>query len=228
MDRLGETWRLRLRDQLKTDRVGYRDLAEVMDVSYTTVQKQLSGGCAERNESLWFIRRACRAMDYSMLWLIFGHGNAKNDHESITPQCPWLDRIGVKDWLLGKIPDPNHLLGWFNTPSVMPSNYDRTFVWSVQSNEMALHGFPRNTWIYIDPDRQVVKRDGRGRSPIVSVGSPVCLVKVLKTDGLMLSQLETVADQVWCLPSNERYPVFKLEDVDIIGAISGSFLLCNQ
>ena len=229
MDVKAEDWRGRVRKKLKQDGYLYRDLAREMKIGYTTFQNHLSD-LDVRRESLWFIRELCAITNYDMPWVLFGI-DVKADH--LIPKVPWLTRAGVSHWMKEgrrKLTD-NHVKSWFNRPDVIATtegHYERMFVWQVLSNEVEDYGWPPNTWLYIDPDQILVKRESRGASPYRTEGSPLCLVRHKASDGLMVCRLETVANKIWVLPGNKMYPAHQLQDVDIVGEVIAGFRKQNR
>ncbi len=60
-----------------------------------------------------------------------------------------------------------------------------------------------------------------GRSPLKTIGTPLAMMRLQQTGGLLICNMETIADQIWCLPPSGHYPALLLEDVDVIGQVSG-------
>lgn len=211
---MAETWRLRVKKRLKDDKINYRDLARNMEIGYTTLQNHLDE--KSNKDSLKFIRSLCRIRKYSMQWVLFGI----DEEEKYIKTSPWLTRHGVNQWIKSKTgTESKHIISWFNLPAILNIASDRTFVWQVKSDEVSDCGWPVNSWLYIDPDRQLIKRESTGLSKYQTTGSPLCLVKLKESDGLMICRLETVANRIWVLPGNTMYPVHTLDDVELIGQV---------
>ncbi len=185
-----------------------------MNIGYTTLQNNLDEN--QQRDSLGFIRNLCRITKYSMHWVLFGI----EQDEKYQQSAPWLTRTGVKQWLKSKTGvEPKHIINWFGCPKIFKNVSDRLFLWQLKSNEAEDCGWPSRSWLYIDPDIELIKRESTGLSKYQTKDSPLCLVRLKSTDGLMICRLETVANQIWVLPGNKVYPVHQLDDVDVIGKV---------
>ena len=208
------TWQLRLRDKLKEDSISYRELAIRMKTTDALITKHLTGKA--KQESLTFIKRVCNATGYRLDWVLFG---STFDHQN---QFPWLTKLGIKQWL-EKLKgdrqqiDAKYMKGWFSFPEIIECNIE-SFFWQIESNELSNHGFPLGSWLLIDPIKKLTRRD-LGRSPLKTIGTPLALLILKQTGGLIVCRMETIADQIWCLHPSSNYPALLLEDVVIVGKI---------
>lgn len=210
------TWQLRLRHQLKKDGISYRELAHRMKTSDPLINKHLN--CQAKQESLTFIKRVCEATNYRLDWILFGDSIDNNAHQN-----PWLTRLGVKQWLEKmnldrQQVDAKYIKGWFSSPDYFNFSTD-CFIWQIESNELECIGFPFESLIFVDPQKKLTRRD-QGRSPLKTIGTPLAMMRLKKTGGLLICRMETIADQIWCLPPSGHYPSLLMEDVDIIGKVT--------
>lgn len=209
------TWQLRLRHKLKEDGISYRELAHRMNTSDSLVNKHLT--CKAKQESLTFLKRVCHATGYRLDWALFGESIENN-----ISQHPWLTRLGVNQWIEKMNQkrlriDARYMKGWFSIPDYLNFSHE-SFIWQIESNELASVGFPFGSLIFIDPLIKLTHRDA-GRSPLKTIGTPLALMRLKQTNGLLICRMETIADQIWCLPPSGHYPALLLEDVDIVGKV---------
>lgn len=209
-------WQLRLRTQLRKDKISYRELASRMKTSDTLITNHLTGKA--KQESLTFIRRISDVTGYKLDWIIFGD-NIKTSNS----QRPLLTRLGVRQWLeiidnKRTMVDSKYLKGFFSVPDNITLS-SKSFVWQIESPELEHHSFPPGSYLFIDPVRELTKREP-GRSPLKTIGSPFILLTVKSTNGLMICRMETIADQIWLLHPSRNSPAYLMEDVDIIGKVA--------
>ncbi|MGI9277840.1 MAG: hypothetical protein ACR2PT_23705 [Endozoicomonas sp.] len=233
MDRDAEHWRLRARQQLKDAGVGYRALAQRMGMDYSTIQRQLSGSSSAQGESLYFVRRLCSAMNWSLPRLLFGDpdpGLLQPGAESLL-LAPLLDDAGVALWLQASAKDPPlaHILGWFATPSTLTVCGARLFVWQLSSMEFTAMGLPPGSCVYVDPDRQLLRLDPDdperwclADDAIRQDWQRLLLCRLHSTGGLLMKKLDCIGNEIWLLPGDHFLEPHKLEDVDVIGAVVAS------
>ncbi|WP_420588269.1 helix-turn-helix domain-containing protein [Bacterioplanoides sp.] len=209
------TWQLRLRQQLKEDKISYRELAFRMKTTDALITKHLTGKA--KQESLTFIKRVCAATGYRLDWTLFGElvdGNSD--------QHPWLSRVGIRQWMEilkneRQNIDAKYINGWFSTPTDLELS-DQSFVYQVESSELSSIGLPFGSWVFVDPQKKLTRRES-GRSPLKTIGTPLALLLLKKTGGIMVCRMETIADEIWCLPPSGNYPSLLIEDVIVIGKI---------
>ena len=227
MDQWATQWRLRAVQRLADEKVSYRGLAKRMGVDYSTVQRQLSGACVDRRESLWFVRQLSSVMGWSLLWLLFG--DARDLSTGLSP-VPWLDDAGIRCWL-----DPGRrtlaaeqVLGWFSA-LVLPVCGTRMFVWRLLSDELSDMGYPHGSWLYIDPDRPLLIPDRHCAEGVrLAPDSPsLALCRLLRTDGLLIQKLRQTAGEIWCLPGNYYYDPHRLADVQVLGPVVASLRMTD-
>ncbi len=142
------TWQLRLRHQLKEDRISYRELAHRMKTSDALITKHLT--CKAKQESLTFIKRVCTATGYKLNWVLFGDSIHHNSN-----QHPWITRLGVNQWLEKmklerQSIDAKYMKGFFSIPDYLNFSHE-TFIWQIESNELESLGFPTGSLIFVDP-----------------------------------------------------------------------------
>lgn len=186
-----------------------------MHTSDALITKHLTG--KSKQESLTFIKRVCRATGYRLDWVLFGELV-----DSDSDNHPWLTRLGIKQWLerLNKRRqqiDAKYMKGWFTIPSDIGMSSE-SFVYQIESNELSNVGLPFGSWLFIDPHVQLIKH-GIGRSPLKTIGTPLALMILKETGGFLICRMETIADQIWCLPPSGHFPALLLDDVEVIGKV---------
>ena len=160
------SWQLRLKQRLKDDDISYRELATRMQTTDAIVSKHLNG--QTKQESLTFIKRVCQAAGYSLVWVLFGQDDDKQQLS-----YPWLNRLGIFQWLDTRMRqkqrmEARYILGWFSFPNEFEAGPD-SFIWQVESSELESEGLPSHSWLLIDPSREMLKRHV-GQSHYTTVG----------------------------------------------------------
>ncbi len=189
-----------------------------MNTSDSLITKHLTGQASQ--ESLTFIRRVSDATGYRLDWIIFGDNIATSE-----TQKPCFTRLGIRQWLdklndKRSTVDARYTRGFFSLPdNIMMSS--QAFVWQIESSELEQHGFPSGSYLFIDPAQELMKREP-GRSPLRTLGTPLALLVVKSTNGLMVCRMETIADQIWCLHPSRNTPAYLTDDVDVVGKVVGA------
>ncbi len=229
MDELATHWQLRARQRLEEEGVGYRGLARRLQMDYSTIQRQLAGRGAQKNESLWFVRQLASGMNWSLTWLLFGGESSDESGSDLRGKVlpvPWLSDEGVTHWLDADCTSflPKWVQGWFGPPSMMSASGDRLFVWHLASDELSDLGYPAQSWLYVDPHRRVLVADDtqpEGYLMLEREAQVLVLCRLKKTDQLLVKRLEQVAGELWFLPGNHYYTPHRLTEVTVVGRIVG-------